>query len=60
MKCQCPVCKNVDHNEIDLHSDGYAKDIIECSTCGTIWLDDQGLANIIKASTEHTTQVAAH
>lgn len=45
---ECPVCKQCDHNELDLHSDGYAKDIIECSECGTIWVDDNGLANIIK------------
>lgn len=52
---KCPVCNNLNHNEIDLHSDGYAKDIIECSTCGTIWVDDNGFANVIKRSLEHST-----
>lgn len=57
---KCPACNNCDHNEIDLHSDGYAKDIIECSTCGTLWLDDHGLANIIKQSTERPAFTTAH
>ena len=56
----CPVCNNRNHNEIDLHSDGYAKDIIECTTCGTIWLDDHGHANIIKQSTEQVAYATAH
>lgn len=49
---KCPICDNINHNEIDLHSDGYAKNIIECSTCGTIWVDDNGLASVIKKSLE--------
>lgn len=56
---ECPVCKHSDHNELDLHSDGYAKDIIECSDCGTIWLDVDGMANIIhKPGETHTYRVA--
>ena len=57
---KCPVCHNRNHNEIDLHSDGYAKDIIECSSCGTIWLDDNGLASIIKKSAEQTTSTTSN
>ena len=57
---ECPVCKHSNHNELDLYSDGYAKDIIECSHCGTIWLDDQGMANIIKASGEDSSDSAAY
>jgi len=35
---QCPKC-NSTKVEIDMHSDGYAKDLLECTTCGTIWLE---------------------
>lgn len=35
----CPVCNNKKGIEIDMHSDGYAKDILECNSCGAIWLE---------------------
>lgn len=57
---ECPVCKHCDHNELDLHSDGFAKDIIECDDCGTIWLDDHGTANIIKKPGEQPSYSVAH
>lgn len=34
---KCPICKDRNHVEIDLHSDGYAENLRECGTCGTIW-----------------------
>ena len=37
----CPKC-NSQKIEIDMHSDGYAKDILECTTCGTVWLESCG------------------
>ena len=57
---ECPVCKHQNHNELDLHSDGYAKDIIECSDCGTIWLDEQGMANVIKQPGDQQSYSIAH
>jgi uncharacterized Zn finger protein len=36
---QCPHCNNKSGIEIDMHSDGYAKDLLECNSCGTIWLE---------------------
>ena len=35
----CPHCDNRNSIEIDMHSDGYAKDLLECTSCGTIWLE---------------------
>lgn len=32
----CPFCQHHDHLEIDLHSDGYSSDLIECSDCGAL------------------------
>jgi uncharacterized Zn finger protein len=34
----CPNCNSKKGIEIDMHSDGYAKGLFECNSCGTIWL----------------------
>lgn len=36
---KCPHCHSKVGIEIDMHSDGYAKDLLECTSCGTIWLE---------------------
>lgn len=37
----CPVCN--DHTKIGIvmHSDGYADNLLECTTCETIWIANQ-------------------
>jgi transcription initiation factor TFIIIB Brf1 subunit/transcription initiation factor TFIIB len=35
----CPKCNSKHGIEIDMHSDGYAKDLLECTACGTVWLE---------------------
>lgn len=37
---KCPICNNATSIEIDIHSDGYARDLIECANCEAIWLND--------------------
>lgn len=44
----CPHCSSTRGIEIDMHSDGYAKDILECTICGTLWLEKS--CEIISAS----------
>lgn len=39
---KCPICSNSTGIEIDMHSDGYAKDLIECANCEAIWLVRNG------------------
>ena len=39
---KCPKCNSQKDIEIDMHSDGYAKDILECTSCGTVWLERCG------------------
>jgi hypothetical protein len=39
---KCPICSNTTSIEIDMHSDGYARDLIECANCAAIWLNDGG------------------
>lgn len=36
---KCPLCNNRLGIEIDMHSDGYADNLLECAVCGTIWLE---------------------
>ena len=35
----CPKCNSTKGIEIDMHSDGYAKDLLECTSCGTVWFE---------------------
>lgn len=35
----CPKCNDNSNIEINLHSDGYADNLLECASCGTIWIE---------------------
>lgn len=46
---KCPVCNSTTAIEIDIHADGYAKDLFECTICEALWLSDvKGIALITK------------
>ncbi len=45
---QCPVCKHHEHVDIDLHSDGFTENIMECPICGAIWSVNHGVTEIVK------------
>lgn len=45
---KCPVCKNHEHIDIELHSNGFNEEIIECPHCGTIWSVNHGVTEIVK------------
>lgn len=32
----CPYCHHKNHLEIDMHSDGYGQDLLECTECGAL------------------------
>lgn len=49
---QCPVCRNNEQVDIDLHADGFSEDIIECRICGTTWSINHGVTEIIKDAQE--------
>ena len=36
----CPICATSNRIEIDIHSDGYADDLFECTNCGAVWVTD--------------------
>ncbi len=35
---KCPICNSKTGIEIDMHSDGYARDIMECTCCNALWM----------------------
>jgi len=37
MEMECPICMHKEKAQIDTHSDGYARDMIECGHCGALW-----------------------
>jgi uncharacterized Zn finger protein len=53
---ECPICKDKAHVEIDTHSDGYADNLQECGSCGTLWTRKAGKAIIIHAARRAVNQ----
>jgi len=49
---KCPVCKNHDSTNTDLHAEGFTEDIIKCRTCGSMWSVSHGLIEIIRDTQE--------
>ncbi|HEY6872259.1 MAG TPA: hypothetical protein VI298_05960 [Geobacteraceae bacterium] len=45
---KCPTCKSLDHSDIDLHSNGFNEDIMECRVCGTVWSVNHGTVEIVR------------
>ncbi len=33
----CPVCNSRDSIEVIMNAGGYAKNLLECASCGSIW-----------------------
>ena len=51
---KCPVCKNTQYIEIDLHSEQFSEDIVECKICGSMWSVNHGASEVVKDSQEHS------
>jgi hypothetical protein len=34
----CPICNNSTGIEFDMHSDGYADNLFECTNCEAVWI----------------------
>ena len=45
---KCPVCKNHEFVDTDLHAEGFSEDIMECRICGTVWSVNHGVVEIVK------------
>jgi uncharacterized Zn finger protein len=35
---KCPTCSSKNGVEVDMHADGYANYLMECSACGSLWV----------------------
>lgn len=52
---ECPTCKSHEHrDDINLHSDSFKEDIMQCETCGTSWSVNHGASVIINDPKENT------
>jgi uncharacterized Zn finger protein len=49
---KCPICKNNDHVDFDLHSGSFVENIMECSVCGSIWSVNHGSSKIVMDTQE--------
>lgn len=46
---RCPVCKNREEQVgIDLHSEGFNEDIVECKICGSVYSILHGAVEVVK------------
>lgn len=36
---KCPICSDHRKIEINIHSEGYADNMLECTKCGAIWIE---------------------
>ncbi len=45
---RCPACSSYDYSAIDLQTDGFAEQIMECRSCGTVWSLNHGAVKIVK------------
>lgn len=45
---QCPVCKNHEHEPIELRVSGFNEGLVECRVCGTTWSVNHGMMAIVK------------
>jgi hypothetical protein len=43
----CPVCKNHEHEGMDLRSGRFTEDLVECQICGTVWSVSHGYMAIV-------------
>jgi hypothetical protein len=49
---KCPICKTNEHVDYDLHSAGFAEDIMECRVCGSSWSVAHGATELIRDTQE--------
>jgi len=49
---KCPVCKNTQYVEFDLHSYQFSEDIVECTVCGSMWSVSHGATEVVKDTQE--------
>lgn len=48
---ECPICHSIDHVELDIHADGYARNLEECGVCGALWSQDGRQTRLVHGAT---------
>lgn len=48
---ECPICHETNSVEVDIHADGFASNLEECSVCGAVWSFDQTRIRILHGAT---------
>ncbi len=48
---ECPICHSIDHVEIDMHADGFARNLEECGVCGALWSLDGRKTRLVHGAT---------
>ncbi len=54
---QCPLCKNKESVEVDLHGGGFSQGAFECGACGGVWAYSNDKLKIIKGRVQKRQKV---
>jgi uncharacterized Zn finger protein len=48
---ECPICHSANRVEIDIHADGFAKNLEECGICGAVWTQERDKFRMVHGAT---------
>lgn len=48
---ECPICHSIDRVEVDMHADGFARNLEECGVCGALWSQGKTRAKLVHGAT---------
>ena len=48
---ECPICHSIDRVEVDIHADGFARNLEECGVCGAVWSQDGRQTRLVHGAT---------
>ncbi|NJC87770.1 MAG: hypothetical protein FIB02_04440 [Desulfuromonas sp.] len=48
---ECPICHSVNRVQIDIHADGFARNLEECGVCGALWSQDGRKTRLVHGAT---------
>jgi transcription elongation factor Elf1 len=48
---ECPICHSIDQVQIDMHADGFARNLEECGVCGALWSQDGRKTRLVHGAT---------
>lgn len=51
MTNECPICHSIDRVEVDMHADGFARNLEECGICGALWSQGRSKARLVHGAT---------